>query len=433
MSGDPPGPQGDRFTGNLHAFTTDPLGFLTGCARRYGDVVSIGARNVLFCDPGDVERVLVDRDRAFAKSTVDSRKRTHKPGFPDAMMNSNGADWRRKRDRLTPAFGRKLLATTVDLARQEAGRLADQWPTDQTLDPAPAVARLTLRTVTKLMFGDAMPDADIAVVSRLAREIMNVSVSPIALPEWIPSPQSIRMRRALRDIDRVVARIVARNAPDAPVLDTLLTGSPSPGELRDELATLVLSGFETTKNAVLWCCDLLARHPEAADRVADEAAIASRAGAAGAALLDTLPFTNAVVREALRLYPPAWITSREALRELEFQGYRIPAGTTVTVSQWVTHRDRRWHEHPLDFQPERWLRSARQPPRGAYFPFGLGSRACIGAAIATTETAMVIMELSRRFRMRLVEATAVRPRPALSLQPSGFRLQLQARQRAGAG
>ncbi|OZM70352.1 cytochrome P450 [Amycolatopsis antarctica] len=440
MSGDPPGPQGDRLTGNLHSFTSDPLGFLTDCAREYGDVVNISSHNVLLGDPGDIERMLVDREGVFAKTTAETRQRTRKRGFPRAMMNSEGADWRHKRTRVSPAFTRALVAGAADLAHQEASELADRWPTGEPLDPAPAVARLALRTVTKLMFGSAMSDEDVAAVSRLVREIMDVSLSPITLPDWVPAPRAVRMRRALRDVDRVIAGVAGRShAADpsaAPVLRALLDGDPAPSqeELRDELATLVLSGFETTKNAVLWCCEQLARHPAVADRVAAEATAAETTAAegAGAGRLAALPFTDAVVRETMRLYPPAWLTSRETIEEVEFGGYRIAPGTTVTVSQWVTHRDPRWHADPAGFRPERWLGGAGQPPRGAYFPFGLGPRACIGAAVAGTEVTVVVAELCRRFRFELDDPAAVRPRPALSLQPSGLGLRLRARQVADA-
>jgi cytochrome P450 len=400
MPGPPPGPAGDRATGTLAAFTADPLGFLTACAREHGDVVLIASRNVLLCAPADIERMLVDRAGDFAKTGGLTRGRGQ--GFPEAMMNSDGAVWRRKRDRLGPAFTRDLVAAAAELARTEAA--AVDWSPGPEFDPAPAVARVTLRSVTRLLFGTALTDADVAAVGRLVAEIMDLSLSPYALPEWLPTPRALRMRRALREMDGVVARI---GAGSSPVLTAL--GGADAAELRDELATLVLSGFETTKNAVLWTLHHLAANPEHAERVAQDAGGAH---------------TGAVVREAMRLHPPAWLTSREALRDIEFGGYRVPAGTTVTVSQWVTHRDPRWFPDADGFRPDRWLGAAERP-RGAYFPFGLGPRACIGGAIAAAEAAAVVAELSGRFHFH--PAGPVRPRPALSLQPEGLRLRVRAR------
>ncbi|MFC5288787.1 cytochrome P450 [Actinokineospora guangxiensis] len=400
MPGPPPGPVGDRTTGTLAAFTADPLGFLTACAREHGDVVSIASRNVLLCAPEDIEQMLVDRTGDFAKTGGLTRGR--RQGFPEAMMNSDGAVWRGKRDRLGPAFTRDLVTAAAALARAEAA--AVDWPPGTAVDPAPAVARVTLRSVTRLLFGTALTDVDVAAVGRLVAEIMDLSVSPYALPEWLPTPRALRMRRALRGMDGVVARI---GAGSSPVLSAL--GGAGAAELRDELATLVLSGFETTKNAVLWTLHHLATHPEHAERVAEDAGGA---------------FTDAVVREAMRLHPPAWLTSREALRDVEFGGYHVPAGTTVTVSQWVTHRDPRWFPDADGFRPDRWLGPATRP-RGSYFPFGLGPRACIGGAIAVAEATAVVAELGRRFHVR--SAGPVRPRPALSLQPAGLRLLVSAR------
>lgn len=411
MPGPPPGPVGDRATGNLAAFTADPLGFLTRCAREHGDVVAIASRNVLLCAPEDVERLLVDRAGDFAKGTPQTRTRARKQGFPRAMMNSDGAVWRRKRDRLNPVFTRDLAVSAAELARAEAR--AVPWSAGPEFDPAPAVSRLALRSITRLLFGAALPEEDVEAVGRLVREIMDLSVSPYALPAWAPTPAARRMRRALRGMDAVVSGI---RRGSSPVLDAL--GDAGDDELRDELATLVLSGYETTKNAVLWTCHQLAAHPAAADRVAAEAG-------------GPTPYADAVVREAMRLHPPAWLTSREALRDVEFGGYTVPEGTTVTVSQWVTHRDPRWWPDPEVFRPRRWLDGSSRP-RGAYFPFGLGPRACVGAAIATAETTAAVVELNARFRFLPVPAP-VRPRPALSLQPRGLRLRVAVRRRADAG
>ncbi|MCE6997313.1 cytochrome P450 [Saccharothrix sp. S26] len=424
-----PGPRGGAVLGNLAEFTENPLGFVTSAVREHGDVVALGTGNVLLAHPGDVERVLVDRDGAFTKTSTRTLTRTRRRGFPDAMMNSDGARWRAKRDRVGHGFSRSLVATAADVTLAGAARLAADLPTGRPVDPAPAVARHALRGITRLMFGRAVDDADADAVGRLVDCVMRASTSPVALPGWLPTPANVRMRRALGEVDDVVARIAAGTSGDGPVLAALLADRPPRAELRDELATLVLSGFETTKNAVLWTCDLLARHPDHADRVAAEMTAAVSARHAGAGLLEALPSTSAVVRESLRLFPPAWLTSRESTRDEEFGGHRVPAGTTVTVSQWVTHRDPRWFPDPDGFRPARWSGTGPGAPRGAYFPFGLGPRACIGAAVALAEVVVTVADLARRFHLTL--ATPARPRPALSLQPDGLRLSFTARARGG--
>lgn len=427
-----PGPAGDRLTGTLHDFSRDPLRFLTEAARSYGDVVQISTRNVLLADPGDIETMLVDRSGSFSKRRTDGTDVGMRgQGFPHAMLNAEGEDWRHKRDRLQPAFSRKLLATTADLVATEADRMVAGWQADRPLDLQRDVSRLTLRVVTRLLFGASFTDAEVAVVGRLVSGVMDLSTSPIRLPEWLPTLRVLRIRRALRALDRVLAKTaaapVARDLDEAPALARLLAADPplSFEELRDELATLVMAGYETTNDTVVWASVLLATHPPIAERVATEADAA--ADRSGLARLEALPYTHAVVREAMRLYPAVWITSRDTTTEVEFGGFRIPPGTTVTVSQWVTHRDERWFPDPLTFRPERWLPGTTAPPRGAYFPFGLGARACIGASIGLTEAVLIVSETWRRWRLELTDPDAVRPRPAIALQPTGAGMLLRAR------
>jgi cytochrome P450 len=420
-----PGPAGTRLTGNLADFSADPLGFLTRSAREYGDVVALGSQNVLLAAPDDIERLLVDRDELFSKMTTLTHRRGRKQAFPLAMMNNDGAVWRAKRDLLQPAFSRRMIAQAADLALSCCQQALDEWQPAEIRVLHKDVSAITLQVVTGLMFGKSFEQRGIQSVAQLVAGVMDLSSSPILLPEWFPSPTVRRIRRAMRTIDELLLEISTPDEvpdlADAPVLHALLstTPRPSPQEMRDELATLVMSGYETTTDAVVWSCYLLARHPEAAERVAVEAAAAANRDKP-VDRLDALPYTHAVVREAMRLYPPVWLTSRDAKQDVEFGGHVIPAGTTVTVSQWVTHRDERWFDDPETFVPERWIdQKPGTLPRGAYFPFGLGPRACIGASIAMTEAVVIVSELWRRFRLELADPDAVHPRPALALQPVG--------------
>ncbi|MEV6725652.1 cytochrome P450 [Streptomyces xanthochromogenes] len=425
-----PGPAGDTYLGNLHAFSSDPLGFLTSCAREYGDVVRLGDHNVLLTGPELVERMLVDRGGDFNKKGVeDSGRAARGRGFPTAMMNSDGAEWKLKRRRMQPAFGRTLAVKAAELVDAQGERMLASWKLGEQRDLHGDVSVLVLRLVTQLMFGDEFTDRDAALVSRLVRPIMELSTSPLLLPDWVPTPRHIRLKRGLRDMDRLLRRLTsdpaAVDAERAPVLHALVTGTPapSPQELRDELATLVLSAFETSNDAVVWTSVLLARHPDIAERVRDEARAAFSAAPPGLSRMERLPYTGAVVRESLRLYSPAWMTSRDSTADLRFGGFTVPAGTTVTVSQWVNHRDPRYWDRAEEFDPGRWLDdSARKMPRGSYFPFGLGARACIGASLATTEIVHIVADVWRRHRLELVDPRGITPRPALALQPMGVKV-----------
>ncbi|MFF8958591.1 cytochrome P450 [Streptomyces sp. NPDC014894] len=420
-----PGPVGDKYIGNLHAFSSDPLRFLTDCSRAHGDVVRIGEHNVLLSAPGDVETMLVDREGRFTKRSPLTLRRGRKQGFPTAMMNSDGPDWQAKRHRMQPAFGRALTARAAEIVDAQGERLLGGWRAGVPCRLDEDVPRLTLRLISELMFGSAFSDRDVADVARMVAPIMDMSTSPLLLPEWWPTPAKVRIRRSAARVDAVLKALAdsphAHDPERAPVLHALLHGDPRPTaeEIRDELGTLVMAGFETTNDSVVWASVLLGRHPEAAERVRDEAAAAFAGAPAGIARMEALPYTHAVVREALRLYSPVWLSSRDALRDVEFGGLTIPAGTTVTVSQWVAHRDPRHWERADSFRPERWLEGSAPAPRGSYFPFGLGPRVCIGAAVATTETVHIVADIWRRFRLELIRPERIRPRPALALQPTG--------------
>ncbi|MEW2133533.1 cytochrome P450 [Streptomyces sp. NPDC005435] len=424
-----PGPAGDRLLGNLQSFATDPLAFLTRCARTYGDVVRIGEQNVLLTHPSYVERVLVDRASSFVKRGPETQRDSRRQGLPLSTMNSEGDEWRVRRHRVQPAFGRKLTQAAAETVDAQSDRMLTAWKDGDTRDLQADVSLVTLRLVTSLLFGEEFTDGEAEDVARLVGAIMDLSTNPVILPSWIPTPTHVRVRRSLTKVDRALAHVAAavrtRTPERAPLLHALIGGSPPPSaaEIHDELATMVMAGYETTNDAVVWACVLLAQHPEAAERVHEEARAAFGTVDPGPPRTAALRYTDAVVREALRLYSPVWITSRDAAEDLTFGDHVVPSGTTVTVSQWVNHRDPRFWDRAETFLPERWLDGGPSTvPRGSYFPFGLGPRACIGASVATIETVHIVADIWRRFSLSLAGPAAVRPRPALALQPvnAGF-------------
>jgi cytochrome P450 len=211
-------------------------------------------------------------------------------------------------------------------------------------------------------------------------------------------------------------------------------GSAMPdAQIRDEVLTLLLAGHETTANALAWAWLLLDQHPAAAARL--HAEIDPLPAAPTYDDLGRLPWTNAVVAETMRLYPPAWIVGRRLLADVPLAGWTVPARSLCVASQWITHRDPRWWSDPLTFRPERWLDAAGRydeaapgQPRGAYFPFGLGRRVCIGESFAWTEAVLVLATLARHWAPALVPGHPVDIRPAITLRPAhGLRMTLRAR------
>ncbi|AKQ69408.1 Cytochrome P450 family protein [Myxococcus hansupus] len=424
----PPGPKGHFIAGNLVEFSEDPLGFLTRCAREYGDVVRLGKRNFLLNDPDLIEKVLVNGDGNFVKLAGVGQGQRHRGGFPEAMMNSEGEDWLRKRRLVQPAFHRKHVAACGDTVVSLTEQMLQTWRPGDARDVHAEVSALALGIVSRFLFHTPIDD-EARHVADAVDAVMRHTDSPLRPPMWVPTPTNLRLRRALDRLDTLLTTLLRRyrEHPESRTdLLALLLSSPVPlseAQLRDELATMILSGHETTADALVWAWYLLAQHPEAEARLREELDTVLGGRLPGAEDLPRLSFTEAVVKEAMRLYSPAWITSREALRDCELGGFHVPAGTTLAVSQWVTHRDPRYFDAPDAFRPERWLsEDATRRHKYVYFPFGGGPRFCIGAALAMMETVLITACVARRYRLELAPGCVVRPRPALALQPLGVRL-----------
>jgi cytochrome P450 len=261
-----------------------------------------------------------------------------------------------------------------------------------------------------------------------------------ALLNRLPLPSTRVLMSAISELDTVVGRLIAEQraglGDDGTVLAMLLhardeDGRPMPDRLvRDEVLTLMLAGHETTANALDWTWLLLDRNRAAADRLHAEL----DAAPANPRLAE-LPYTHAVIAESMRLYPPAWVIGRRMTADVTLAGWSIPAGSLVLASQWVVHRDARWWPDAHAFTPERWLtadgrydEAAPGQPRGAYFPFGMGRRVCIGESFAWTEAVLALAALARDWAPTLVPGHPIALRPAVTLRPMhGLRMVLHRR------
>ncbi|MET0405330.1 MAG: cytochrome P450 [Cystobacter sp.] len=424
----PPGPKGHFIAGNLVEFSEDPLGFLTRCAREYGDVVRLGRSNYLLNDPELIEKVLVNGDGNFVKLAGLVKGKRPTGGFPEAMMNSEGEDWLRKRRLVQPAFHRQFISDCGDTVVSLTERMLESWRPGDAREVHADVSALTLDIVSRFLFHTPLEEGARHVAAAVDA-IMRHTDSPLRPPIWIPTPTNLRLRRSLGQLNELLATLVRRyreQPSERTDLLALLVSASEPlseERLRDELATMIMSGHETTADALVWTWYLLARHPGVVELLTRELDEVLGGRLPGAGDLPRLRYTEAVVKESMRLYSPAWITSRETLRDCELGGFHVPAGTTLAVSQWVTHRDGRYFDAPESFRPDRWLsEDARHLHRYVYFPFGGGPRLCIGSALAMLETVLITACVARRFRWELAPGCVVRPRPALALQPLGVRL-----------
>jgi cytochrome P450 len=243
----------------------------------------------------------------------------------------------------------------------------------------------------------------------------------------LPTADNLRYRRAARQLDDIVYGLIQRRRSNGEIADDLLYallqaqdegGGIEDEQLRDEVMTLLLAGHETTAVSLSWTWYLLAQYPEVEKELWSELRVVLNGRSPGTQDLCRLRYTERVVKEAMRLYPPAWAIVRNSLKDCEIGGYRVPAGATLVMSQWVMHRDPRYYDEPERFQPERWLDGrAKAAPKFAYFPFGGGPRTCIGASFAAMEAVLVLATIAQRYQIRIAPDDPVEVLPTITLRP----------------
>jgi cytochrome P450 len=244
----------------------------------------------------------------------------------------------------------------------------------------------------------------------------------------LPTPGNIRYRHAARQLDDIVYGLIRHRRSNGQGADDLLSallqaqdesgGGMRDEQLRDEVMTLLLAGHETTAVSLSWTWHLLAQHPEIEKKLWSELREVLHGRSPTTQDLSKLPYTERVVKEVMRLYPPAWAIVRNSLEDCELGGYRVPARATLMMSQWVMHRDPRYFEQPERFNPDRWLDDrAKGTPKFAYFPFGGGPRSCIGAAFATMEAILVLATIAQKYQIRVAPECPVEAVPSITLRP----------------
>src|SRR3984893_13160091 len=447
----PPGPRGLPVVGTSFMASSDSTRTLLRWARDYGDVVYYRFFNlhvyVLF-HPQHVERVLLGKTGNFVKGIT---SRANPELFGNGLLTSDGEFWRRQRKLSNPAFHRESLARYADITVEEAARLMDGWSNGENRNIHNDMMNVTLRIVLRSLFGSELGER--MRVIEPALDIIMVSSSgfhSIAFYLGIPTPTRKRHFLAVQKLNEVVYGLIARgreklnaeeNSPQAAaggakdLLTLLLTARDDDGnsmsdqQLRDEVITLLLAGHETTALNLSWTWYLLAKHPEAEKKLHAELDTVLGGRAPSAADLPKLQYTDRVIRETLRLYPPAWRIFRRTEEPLEVGEYVLPAGANIVLSQWVTQRDPRWFSEPDRFHPDRWgEEAAAKLPRFAYFPFGGGPRVCIGAGFAMMEATLLLAAIAQRYRVRLAPNQRIEPPPSsILLTTDGIHVKLEER------
>lgn len=440
----PPGPKGRPVVGHLIEFRRDPIALLMRVAREHGDVVyfTMGRQKVFLLNhPDHIKDVLVTHHRNFVKGrALQWSKRLLGRG----LLTSEGEFHRRQRRIAQPAFHRKQIATYGKVMTDYAVRMRDGWKEGVAFDVHEEMMRLTLAIAGKTLF-----NADVASEAKKIGEALTISVEyfnrfmlPFAdLLAELPVPSTLRFRKAKRQLDAIIYRMIhERRSGELNLVGDLLSmlllakdeegsGGMTDQQLRDEAITLLLAGHETTANALTWTWYLLAQHPDVEAKLHREIDAVLGGTLPTVEDLSRLTYTEKVLAESMRLYPPAWLLGYRALEDYKVGEYDVPARSIVVMSQYVMHHDPRYFPDPFRFDPERWTPEAKLArPKFSYFPFGGGTRVCIGEPFAWMEGILLIATLAQQWQLRLAPGPPVALQPLITLRPkNGIRMTLKRR------
>ena len=379
-----------------------------------------------FSEPALVEEVLVTKGSSFMKG-----RGTQRLGLllGRGLLNAEPPEHLRNRRLIQPLFHRKRIEGYAEIMVAETRKRVAAWREGQAVDIEHETNRLALDIVAKSVFGSDL-SRDMDTISQTMNGLMH-GFPKLMKPfserfDWLPTPTMLRLASAKRRLDAVIYRMIhehrAGGGDPNDLLSWLLEARDEAGagltdkQIRDEALTILLAGHETTANAIAWTFYMLQRQPEIERRVHEQVDRVLGERAATAEDVPQLDYVRAVFAEAMRLYPPAWITARKAIKAVTIGEYALKPGDVVIMAQYVSHRDPRFFPEPERFDPERWF--GPPPPKFAYYPFGGGQRLCIGESFAWTEGVLAIASIAQAVRLVRVDDATVGTLPLVTLRPS---------------
>jgi cytochrome P450 len=432
--------------------------------RKYGRAAHyrmLSSHVILLNDPSDIREVLVDKAHLFIKERTQKRMKIL---LGDGLITADGETHKRHRRIAAPAFHRQRIQAYASTIVDHAAAMRNEWQSGCQIDIAAEMMRLALQITARTLF-DTEVTPEIAAINHEANSVMEIYNDLIAMPRaedllrWrIPIPVLTRFRKSKAHLDSVVDSMIATKQAESakaasegrPIGGDLLSmliaarddAPTQPAsqklnseELRDEVMTIFLAGYETVANALAWTWFLLGQNPKAESQLHAEldSALLDSSGHARLPTLEdlpSLPYTEMILAESMRLYPPAWAMGRQATEDVTIGPYRVPRGTFFFFSQYIVQRDPKYFPHPLSFRPERFTTEAKaQRPKFAYFPFGGGGRQCIGESFAWMEAILVLATLAQRWRLKVVEDHPIALQPKITLRPK-FGIQVISESRA---
>ena len=427
-------PGGRPLLGHALEFGRDPLALLQR-AREHGDVVHVrfGPFHIyLLNSPDAIRQALVGQARKLEKGLNFGRA---KRLIGNGLVMSEGESHRRQRRLMQPAFHRAEIARYLDTMREVAVPRISAWPAGGTLAFDRELRSITLTVLTRTLLSSDIGREAVDEIERLLRVLLSelmaqgitANVPGLA---WVPTRSNRRFSAASRRLRTMLTGIIDEYRATGTDRDDLIsillrasddetgTGMTS-RQLRDEATTLVIAGSETTGNSIAWACYLLATHPQAQERLQAEVDEVLAGADASYETLAALPYTRAVITEALRLYSPVWILPRRAVADVELDGHLLRAGSRIMFSPYALNRDARLHHDPDRFDPGRWATDyTRTDLRASFFPFGQGIRNCIGEGFAWAEATLLLSAIAARWHLRLADGASVHPVVSSTLVPN---------------
>ncbi|MEI2609123.1 MAG: cytochrome P450 [Candidatus Promineifilaceae bacterium] len=404
--------------------------FILHSQQAYGDLftakVPFLPRIHFALHPNHAYELLVKQAHKLEKPAL--IRRTIQSSFGDGLFTSSGELWRKQRKLMQPAFHHGRIARYADRMVQHTIHLLNQWQAGQVIGLDEAMHALTFTIVVDALFS-ADASTQTAQISQAMHDLgqglsaQSLSFLAAMLPDWAPHPALRQKQRGARGLKQAVTaliqerRTLGEEASPPDLLSTLMftrdaeTGEPMrDSQVQDELVTLFIAGHETTAVLLAWAWVLLAQNPQVEARLQAELKEVLRGRVPTFADLPALPYTGAIVKEVLRLYPPAWFIFRQAKEPVELEGTTFPVDTLFFVFPYAVHRDARWYEQAHHFNPERWLTDLEQTlPKGAYFPFGLGPRICIGNGFAQMEAQLLLATIAQRYHLDVLDKPEMIP------------------------
>jgi cytochrome P450 len=441
----PPGFQRNLLWYALRKFRpANPIFLFQHLAETYGDIAhyKLGHHHIVFLNhPDYIREVLVVQNDNFIKERTVQRT---KMLLGEGMITSEGAEHRAQRLTAQPAFHRQRIPEYAGIMVEGACRIRDTWRAGEQRDIAADMMHLTLNVVARTLFATDLRQEVYELAAAINR-IMGLYNFLVMLPaaEWLVHlrpPGLAAFVRARNRIDAVIYRMIEAHRQSGldrgSLLDLMLAASPANGQkshesssLRDQVITIFLAGYETVANALSWTWYLLSQNPVDERKFHQELDNVLQGRLPCAEDVPHLPYTEKVLAESLRLYPPAWAMGRYARNDFALGEFFLPARTTVLISQFITHRDPRYFPDPLRFDPERFSTEAKaRRTKFTYFPFGAGARQCIGESFAWMEGVLILATLAQKWKLKLAPGHKVEPQPLITLRPKyGMRMHIEAR------